>query len=278
MRSATPGTRVATTDAAATVAAIPTAEEIENMMDVPVDIPVVEPFVAPKLAKPPKPPKWDKIAPVDLEHTDEEAITAGNGRPRWMIPTGVATLALVLVGAVYSMTHRETTPPNTVRVGNSTVVPTSATPQPGYVPRGGFLTQSAGGAVTSAFAPNTPTITPDSVTGVVDSASQTPVLTQEQLDSIAEARAARARRAAAREQAAREAAAREAQREAEREAERRRIQAITDSLNSPASTWNTRPDTMIRPIIPPQPFIRPDTLVVRPDSIRPRPDTLVTRA
>jgi len=285
-RSATPANGVVTPEAAASVAAIPTAEEIEAMIDVPADIPVVEPFVAPKLAKPPKPPKWDKISPVDLEHTDEEAITVGGGRPRWMIPTGVATLALILAGTVYSISHHNSAPAaNTVRVGNSTVVPTANTPGTGYVPRGGFLTQSAGGAVTSAFAPNagaapgtpgmpgTATTTPATpAAGVTDSVSQAPVLTQAQMDSIAEARAARARRAAAREQAARE----EAQRQAERDAERRRMQQITDSLNSPASTWNTRPDTVVRPVVPPPVTVRPDTQVRR-DSIRPRPDTLVKR-
>jgi hypothetical protein len=284
----TPANGLATPEAAASLAAIPTAEQIEEMIDVPVDIPVVEPFVAPKLAKPPKPPKWDKIDPVDLEHTDEDAIVVGNARPRWMIPTGVATLALVLAGAVYSISHHdERQAAGTVAVGKTAVPPTTTAPQGGYVPRGGFLTQAAGGSPASgAFAPNaagatppggiapdstTAAMTPGTTAGVVDSASQAPVLTQAQLDSVAEVRAARARRAA-REAAAREAAAREAeaQRQAQREAEQRRLQAITDSLNSPSSTWNTRP-------IP-----RPDTLVrrdsiIRPDSLRPRPDTLVRR-
>jgi hypothetical protein len=293
-------------DVAPSAAPIPTAEEIEAMMEVPVDVPVVAPFVAPKLAKPPKPPKWDKISAVDLEHTDEDAIAVGNGRPRWLVPIGVGTLAIIVAGTVYSMTHRPTTtPPSTVQIGNSTVVPTAPVPQPtGNVPRGGFLTQSASGAVTNTFAAGTPTASgtaattsttsaPDSTAPAAAIATTTPAadapppLTQAQQDSIAEARAARARRAAA----ARERATREAAAKAAREAEARRNQYITDSLNMPSSMWNmrrdtiARPDTVVRPSTVVRP-IRPDSLtrrttVMRPDSfvtrdsIRPRPDTLV---
>ena len=291
-RAATPATGVVTQGVSAPIA-IPSAEEIEEMMDVPADIPVVEPFVAAKLAKPPKAPKWDKIEPVDLEHTDEEAVVAGNGRPRWLIGGGVATLALIVAAGVYGMMHRTPEPGSSVRVGSKTVVPTTTAPQPGYVPRGGFLTQSAGGAVTSAFAqsgatppgavppaattptPATPGAatpgTPGSgavapATAPVPAAVDSAAVTQARQDSIAEARAERARRTAAREQAAREAAQRDSARAA-RESEQRRMQQVSDSLNSPASTWNKRP---------PDTLSRRDT-VVRRDSIRPRPDTPIKR-
>ncbi|HEY4303142.1 MAG TPA: hypothetical protein VGM82_01640 [Gemmatimonadaceae bacterium] len=282
-RAATPALGVATQDGMATPVAIPTAEEIEELVDIPtVDIPVVEPFLAPRLAKPPKAPKWDKIDPIDLEHTDEEAVVAGNGRPRWAIGAGVGVLALIIAAGVYGMSHRQADPVNSVRVGNNTVVPSASAPQPGFTPRGGFLTQSAGGAVTSAFAQTPGGTTPPSAAAMPGSpaagatapgatapgatpakaTADSTVLTQAQQDSIAAAREARARRAAAREAAARE--------------ERRRLQALTDSLNSPSSTWNTRPDTVshrdsnvVR--------VRRDT-VARPDTvIRPRPDTLVRR-
>jgi hypothetical protein len=264
----------------ATTASIPTAEEIEEMMDVPVDIPVIEPFAPPKLSKPPKAPKWDKIESVDLEHTDEAAVSVDGGRPRWLIPSGVATLVLILVAAIYGMSHRTAQPSNTVRIGNSTVVPTAPTTQPGgIVPRGGFLTQSAGGAVTPAFTgnPNAPaaatTTTPvtatDSAAAKAAAAAQTPPpLTQAQRDSVDEARYQRARRAA-REEAAREEAAREAAaRQADREEAARRLQAATDSLNSPSSMWNTRRDTTVR---------RDTVIRPRPDTARPRPDTLSKR-
>jgi hypothetical protein len=276
-RGATPAAGLVAQDMTAPIP-VPTAEEIEEMMDVPADIPAVEPFVAPRLAKPPKAPKWDKIEPVDLEHTDEEAVVAGNGRPRWLIGGGVATLALIIAAGVYGMTHRTPQSTSAVRVGSKTVVPTTTAPQPGYVPRGGFLTQSAGGAVSGTFAPGaagTPpgttlpgAATPGAPAGAAAAPATTPVVAtvdsaaaaQTRQDSIAEVRAERARRAAAREQAAREAEQRNTERAA-RDAERRRLQQLTDSLNSPASTWNTRP---------------PDTLSRR-DSIRPRPDTLIKR-
>jgi hypothetical protein len=283
--------------AAASLAAIPSAEEIEALVDAPVDIPTVEPFVAPKLSKPPKAPKWNKIAPVDLEKTDEAAVAAEykGGRPRWMIPSAVGTLALILVAAGYRVTHRTETPANTVRIGNSTVVPTGPATQAGILPRGGFLTQSAGGTVTPSFSGNAAgqpasgavPASPDS-TAATDS---TVALTQAQLDSVAEARAARARRAAARE-AARQEAAREAAREAaaREEAERQRqLQQTTDSLNSPSSWWNRRPDTVVRRDTsrPQAALSRPradsgrahvDSVLRRLDSLmRPRPDTLVRR-
>lgn len=262
---------------------IPTAEEIEAMMDVPVDIPAIEPFVAPKLPKPPKAPKWDKFDAVDLDHTDEEAVMAGNGRRSWLVASGVGTLVLIGVAAVYGAVSHHTPASDTVRVGNSTVVPTApVTQSAGIVPRGGFLTQSAGGVVTPTFAQNatqnatpntTPSTTPNPASGTAAAApgtasdSTTP-LTQEQIDSIAAAKAARARRAAAREQARLEAQREEA-------ARRKALQEITDSLNSPASTWNTRPvprpDTIGR--------VRIDTVVrSRPDTaLRLRPDTLSKR-
>lgn len=274
--------------AAASLAAIPTAEEIEALIDTPVEIPTVEAFVAPKLSKPPKAPKWSKLDPVDLEHTDEAAVVAeSTGRPRWVIPAGVGTLALILAAAGYGLTHRSASPPNTVRIGKSTVVPTGPTTQAGIMPRGGFLTQSAGGAVAPSFSGGgqpaaVAAALADSTAGV----DSTPVLTQAQLDSIAEARDARARRAAARE-----AARLEAEREAARqEAERRRLrelQQTTDSLNSPSSWWN-RPDTVRRDTARPQvEAARPrsdtsrahlDSVLRRLDSLmRPRPDTMRRR-
>ena len=306
--------------AAASLAAIPTAEEIEALIDSPIDIPTIEPFVAPKLSKPPKPPKWDKIEHVDLEHTDEAVVAAEHhGRPRWLIPSAVGTLALILAAASYRFIYRTEAPSNTVRIGNSNVVPAASSPQTGIIPRGGFLTQSAGGAVTPSFSGGASSPQPVAATPLppTDSAAgsaavsagvveNTPQFTQAQLDSIAESRAARARRAAAREQAtgdqatgdqaAREQAAREqrareeaAREEAARQERQREHQRITDSLNSPSSTWNTRPDTFLRrdSVRPQFESTRPrvdtsrahiDSVLRRLDSLmRPRPDTMRRR-
>jgi hypothetical protein len=259
---------------------IPTAEEIEQLVDAP-DIPAVEPFVAPKLAKPPKPPKWDKLEPVDLEHTDEAAVVAEyGGRPRWMIPSAVATLVLILVAAGYGMTHRSTpSAATTVRIGTTTVVPTAPAAQAGRIPRGGFLTQSAqsaGGAVTPSFAPGALVSTAPGAAPASDSTGvEQPPLTQEQLDSIAEARAARARRAAAREA--------ERQEAARAEQARRALQAATDSFNA-SRGWNDRRDANRRSdaYVGRDTILRRDTIFrqflekfVRPDTNRPRIDTLV---
>ncbi len=261
----------------------------------PVVIPEIEPLKAPKLAKPPKAPKWSKIAPVDLEHTDEENIEPP-GKPRWMLPAGIATLVLILVAVVYAAMHRTPETPDTIRLGKSTVVPTAPRTDSGFVPRGGFLTQSAGGSL-GARINGSPAMTPaDSAAAAAAAMSAAPATAVvANPDSVARAdsiAAARARRAA-REEAARQEIARQ------REEWKRRpvTQADIDSLNSPSSTWNrnprpqpTAPPTTVP--VPPVPtytgttprsdtvyrrggLIRPDGSPIRPDSVR--PDTTYRR-
>lgn len=275
---------------------IPVPAELADMpapmKAAPIVIPELEPLKAPKLAKPPKAPKWGKMAAVDLEHTDEENITPP-GKPRWMLPAGVATLVLILIAAVYAAMHRTRETPDTIRLGKSTVVPTAPRMDTGIMLRGGFLSQSAGGEVGARFN-NSPAMTPaDSAAAAAAAAAPgTAVVSADsaaRTDSIA---AARARRAA------REAAARE---DSYREERRRARQAEIDSLNSPSSTWNRNPRP--QPAEPTQPptsytappptgpvpsgprsdtvyrrggLIRPDGSAIRPDSSV-RPDTAASR-
>lgn len=266
----------------------PTAEAIEHFVDEPIDIPDLESLTSARLAKPPKVPKWQKFEPVDLDRTDEEAINAGAGRPRWMIPVGIATLVVIIAAAIIGMIHRRSTPANSLAVGSD--VPA------GRVPRGGFLTQSAGGNVAPRFvAP-----APDS-TALPTAAEDSIERAQATADSIAEARearAARARRAAREEEQFQ--AEREAQREAQRaaqQAEMERQRALRPTIDSIYGNPNVaidstyRPDTAFRrDTIRPEAIIRHDTMprrdsVIRTDTtfrrdtilpppIRPRPDTL----
>jgi hypothetical protein len=233
-------------------------------------------------------PKWQKFEPIDLDRTDEEAINAGAGRPRWMIPVGIATLVVIIAAAIIGMIHRRSTPANSLAVGSD--VPA------GRVPRGGFLTQSAGGNVAPRFvAP-----VPDS-TALPTAAEDSIERAQATADSIAEARearAARARRAAREEEQFQ--AEREAQREAQRaaqQAEMERQRALRPTIDSIYGNPNVaidstyRPDTAFRrDTIRPETIIRHDTMprrdsVIRTDTtfrrdtilpppIRPRPDTL----
>ncbi len=269
----------------------------------PIVIPEIEPLKAPKLAKPPKPPKWSKMAPVDLEHTDEESIEPP-GKPRWMLPAGIATLVLILVAAVYAAMHRTPETPEAIRLGKSTVVPTAPRMDSAFMPRGGFLTQTAGGALGSRIN-GSPAMTPaDSAAAAAAAAMPTtPATASVNPDSVARAdsiEAARARRAAREAAASREEAARRREEPIRHPA----TQVEIDSLNSPSSTWNrnprpepapTAPPTSTAPIPAPPAFtgttprsdtgyrrggvIRPDGSVIRPDA-RPdsvRPDTTQSR-
>jgi hypothetical protein len=211
---------------------------------------------APKIAKPPKAPKWDKIESVDLEHTDIEELPPS--RPRWMIPAGVATLILLLVVGIYGITHREKDPGSTVRLGKSTIVPTAPNAPQGYTPRGGFLTQSAGGNVSGGFT-GSPVVTPtDSATAANAAALVTATPTAPDPDSVAAAQAARERRAAAREAA-----------------RRRAEQAAADSASMPPGFFNSP-----RPASVPPDSVRPTTIRPPIDSFslaRPRVDSAVKR-
>jgi hypothetical protein len=139
----------------------------------------------PKALKEMKAPKWDKRM-ERLDATDEELIAATAGRPSWMLPAGVAVIALVLIAFIYGITHR--TPPagTAVRIGNTTVAPTTNTAA-GNVPRGGFLTQPSTGTSGSSASPATSPIVANSGSASVDSAAGAviPILGAPEPDSAA---------------------------------------------------------------------------------------------
>ncbi|HEX4684062.1 MAG TPA: hypothetical protein VH277_15200, partial [Gemmatimonadaceae bacterium] len=247
---------------------------------------------------------WDKFDAIDQDESDLVA-TADGGRPRWLIPAGVATLVIIVVAAVYGMMHRTTAATNAIQLGKATVVPTAPgiTTSPIVTPRGGFLTQSAGGTLApranaSAF------MRTDSAAGTASAAADTSHISA---DSAAKLRANSANAtatpangsgastssdAAAGAAAARRAAAREAAAAATRDAARRQREAEQDYTNpTPRVIPQPRPDsnagaptdatpprrdsTVERPaardsVSRP----RPDTTRPRPDTTRPRPDTL----
>jgi hypothetical protein len=225
-----------------------------------------------KLAKPPKAPKWKDIEPVDLEHTDEENIPDA-GRPRWMIPSLASALVLILIAVVIAVSRHSSASSNAIRLGNSTVVPTApATTNGGIVPRGGFLTQSAGGSIAPGF--NGSPMAPAGAADTPDTAAQR-ALSQREVDSIA---------------AIQQKLHRQIDPAPARPARPRPTQAEIDSMNTPSQYWNRAPkrDTA-PPVVAPQintPAIPPITTVKRDsapkrdsvpkrDSIR--PDTAVKR-
>ena len=202
------------------VVALPVIAEMpENISNEPIAVPVLrEPKPEPvKLAKPPKPPKWKQMEPVDLEHTDEENIPEP-GRPRWMIPSFAAAALLIIVALFIGVSHRSNDASNAIRLGNSTVVPTAPTTTQGYVPRGGFFTQSAGGAVTPGF-----TGSPAAPVAAAPDTATSRALTQHEVDSIA-------------------AIQKKTGKQIEDTRPRRRpTQAEIDSVNTPSEFWNRAP-------------------------------------
>lgn len=243
---------------------VPKQEEIEVAVPpVPpamaLDVPRIDPFEKPKLAKPPKAPKWSKIDRVDLESTD---LVTPKGRPRWMLPSAVATFVVIAAAGAYGLTHRTPRPDDRVKLGTSTVVPTTAAPAGSNLPRGGFLTQTAGGSLGPRIpAQTSPAISADSAAKL---ASATPVApataasprpdsaARSADDSVAAAAAARAKRAAAREAA--------------RQEEARREKAIRDSAAArPASLFDlpSRDTAVKRDTV-----VKRDTLIKR-DTTRP---------
>ncbi|HEY4219343.1 MAG TPA: hypothetical protein VGM67_19500 [Gemmatimonadaceae bacterium] len=84
--------------------------------------------------------------------TDTGAFTPA-GRPRWVIPISIAALIIVLVGIFAATHHSAAAPGSDVRLGRSTIIPTAPTTDVRGTPRGGFLTQSAGGTVAAPVGP-----------------------------------------------------------------------------------------------------------------------------
>ncbi len=235
----------------------------------------------PQLSKPPKAPKWDKLKPVELEEGDIVVEEGGGGRPRWMIPAGLATLALILIAGIYGMTHRTQSASGLLKLGKATVVATQpGAPRAGEVQ--GFLTQPNGGRSQPQFnAPpgsgqreSTATVAPP-----VDSVAMEAARARQ--DSIgqaaaAAAAAARARRAeAAREKAQHEAEHRPAQVDTARQPVIQKPDPSPVPISLPHAD-SVRVDTVIRRDTSFQ-HLRPvDMGPPRPDTTaRPRPDSLL---
>lgn len=85
------------------------------------------------------------VPTLDPDRLDDELLRGGNPRG-WMIPVATVAMLLMLIFVGALMARHGTTAPRAITIGGSTVVPTAGSPEnPGFVPRGGFLTQSAGG-------------------------------------------------------------------------------------------------------------------------------------
>ncbi len=142
-----------------------------------VDIPKVPIPAAPKALKEMKAPKWDKRM-EKLDVSDEELI-AGNGRMKFIVPAGVATVALIAIAAVYGVMHRSPSS-DVVRVGNSKVVASPPSVDSGMIPRGGFLSQPTAQSNAQSAPQTSPLVTPPAPGAVtIDSAagavSRTPI-------------------------------------------------------------------------------------------------------
>jgi hypothetical protein len=264
--------------AAANAAAASATPRVPNVPNVPPP--------PPHLKKPPK-TDWEKFEAIDQDESDLVP-TIDEGRPRWLIPSGIAALLLIVVAAVYGLTHRAPKS-DLIKLGNHTVVPTAPAMNPGSAPRGGFLTQSAGGTVASKFS-TTPAFTRVDSTAPVPAASlTTPVFdsTHTVVDSAARREAAQQAAEARRAAAARRAKERESAPTNDTFDPTNPTARYTPPPVQPQSQPQPRPDTVVRRDTtvretprdtatqrrePPR-----DTARVRPDTTRPRPDTLTSK-
>jgi hypothetical protein len=199
---------------------------------------------------------------------------------RWLMPSISVALLMLVIALGIGLAHRARRAPSVVRVNGSKIIASPAAGlDTGRAPRGGFLSQSAGGrvvpptGVTVTVQPGAPPAgaTPSSVVPPIvspDSADSTfqrdSIAAQARADSVAAAR----RRAAAR-----------------RLAQMRRDSIMRDSLarrdTIPRPDTLVRRDTIVRrdtlirgeAIVPRDTTTRPDTAVVRSDTAA-RRDTL----
>ncbi|HEY4137532.1 MAG TPA: protein kinase [Casimicrobiaceae bacterium] len=216
-----------------------------------VAIPTIPIPTAPKALKEMKAPRWDKRM-EQLDVSDEELI-AGNARMKWILPSGIATVAIIVIAIVYSVMHR---PPSSsvVTVGNSKIVATPPTTDSTFVPRAGFLAQPEPAAAKPAAAQTSPLINPpaaapriDSAAGAVTPTTRKPLQSLTPVsDSIARARAAAATPGAAPASAA---------------ARRRFTQREIDSVNTSPGEWARmqRADSIQRARARRDSLARPDT-------------------
>jgi serine/threonine protein kinase len=168
------------------------------------------------------------------------------GRPRWMMPAVVTGVLVVLIAIAAIVNYRSGGAlPGVVTVGKETVVPTPPSTDAGRAPRGGFMSQSAGGNVVSRVGPplaSTDTSKSRAVTPAAPRDSLTSnALSDVERDSIArqDSIIIRRERALIRERALRRARERDS-------LARRDSLAKRDSLLMRRDTTRFRPDTLTR--------------------------------
>jgi hypothetical protein len=246
---------------------------------------------APPPAKPAAPPvkrsevrrqgkKLEKILTPDLA----QPVVADSPpwrRPKWLVPAVATFIILVIIAVTTGIVHRRHAAAEAVAIGRSTIVPSAPTRPSGIIPRGGFLTQSASGALSSRFsgsplvrpADSTAPAAPPAAPTPLGAAAPTPIDTTNPLAPKPESTSsASAARAAARERARQRAAA--------AAAARRAAPTIQPPQPSPM------PEPVVRDTVTPPHHVdtiyRRDTVyrrdtTVRRDSTTHRPDTTAMR-
>jgi hypothetical protein len=259
----------------------------------PDDVSLVTPTVA--AAEAPVEPAHRIVPPPVMRTTSADRVTAtppASDRRMWVLPTSIAgALALIIAIVIGVNHHSSTTPPSTLTIGKTSVVPTAPSVQPGALPRAGFLTQSAAGTLAprsmSPVLPATSTPAGAAPAGTAP-ATRTPVspwpVDTTHRDTVVHTSAAKPKVSDNEERRRPERVTDEAPRPATQPAPAPRQEAARDplfSLPAPVARDTVRRiDSVVSPIVPP---VRRDTVVrrdsvVRPDTtIRPRPDTLTTR-
>lgn len=188
-------------------------------------------------------------------------------RPAWLVPAGlVLVLALLVVIAIGVERHNAPS-------SSSVATARASSGDSARLPRGGFLTQTAGGAVQQPFN-GAPVARPGDTTRDTTSALS------DSAQSAADSAAARALRHAAALAAARRAAQRDRERQA---AEDSAARADTFIRRDSGGLPPIRPDSFMRrdSIARRDTLVRPDTIPSRPDTqpAQPaRPDTTVSRS
>ncbi|MDB4874533.1 MAG: serine/threonine protein kinase [Gemmatimonadetes bacterium] len=213
---------------------------------------------ATKPAAKPDPAPWiDETVKKHSVGKGEPAVAmagAGEGgRPAWMIPAGATALILLLV-AIFALTNRgSSAAPNNVTVGSSKVIPTAPTTDVRNQPKGGFLTQTAGGSVA---APVGPPLAPTTATPAAVMPDST--------GKLAEAKPS----------AAPPSAALDASKPKPKPKPKPVERSTTADSSRSGSSFSAEADAIRRAEAARRDSVRRDSLARRDTTVRPKPDTL----
>ena len=185
--------RAATAESVASAAKAANAAKAASATGGPAAAASSSPVRAAVPAKPPAPPvkrrevkrqekKLDRILTPDL--AQPVVADSNTGWPAWLLPAVAVFVALVLLVVGLGIAHRRHAASNTVAIGKSTIVPTTPTTQSGIIPTGGFLTQSAGGALSPRFS-GSPLVRPSDSTAAPSPAASAGGSAQAAADSSA---------------------------------------------------------------------------------------------